>query len=367
MHVATVWTLGILLLITFMIYLLPSLTRPELFFGVTVPRDFRESAAGRGLIRIYRLQVWLIAAIALVILFAGRGWNPDVVSAAATWWLAVAASLAWYAANRMAKPYAVAPSTEREALLTSDSRELPGNWILHLGPYVIVAAAALYLQRNYDLLPDPYPVHFNFQGVADSFEPKTPLTVFRPLVVAFVICVSMKLTAFSIARQSKRISITGAAARRETRFRGMNLAVLLASEYHVACSLAWMTVATRLPNAMPFALYVMLAMTIVLILAVIYLSARYGQGGSRLGDLSTETLGLTDAYASRKDLAAPIGDRTPDECWKFGQLYFNPDDPAIWVEKRAGVGYTLNFGRPASWAILLAITGAPLVVIRLMR
>jgi uncharacterized membrane protein len=128
-----------------------------------------------------------------------------------------------------------------------------------------------------------------------------------------------------------------------------------------------MTVATRLPNAMPFALYVMLAMTIVLMLAAIYLSARYGQGGSRLGDLSTETLGLTDAYASRKDLAAPIGDRTPDECWKFGQLYFNPDDPAIWVEKRAGVGYTLNFGRPASWAILLAITGAPLVVIRLMR
>jgi uncharacterized membrane protein len=71
--------------------------------------------------------------------------------------------------------------------------------------------------------------------------------------------------------------------------------------------------------------------------------------------------------AGRKDLAAPIGDRTPDECWKFGQLYFNPDDPAIWVEKRAGVGYTLNFGRPASWAILLAITAAPLVVIRLMR
>ena len=34
---------------------------------------------------------------------------------------------------------------------------------------------------------------------------------------------------------------------------------------------------------------------------------------------------------------------------------------------RAGVGYTLNFGRPASWAILLAITAAPLIVIRLMR
>jgi uncharacterized membrane protein len=366
-------TLGILLLIAFMMYLLPTLTRPELFFGVTVRGDFRESAAGRGLIRIYRLQTSAIGAIALAILFAGGGTNPGVVSAAAMWWVTIASSFAWYVVNRMAKPYAVAPSTKREALLTSDSRKLPGSFILHLGPYLILAAAGIYLHSNYDLLPDPYPVHFNFGGVADRFVPKTPRVVFRPMVVAFVVCVSMALTAFSIARYSKRISVIGAAGQRETRFRGMNLTLLLGSEYYVAFLFAWISIAYRLPDAMPFAHYVLLAMVTIPVPAAIYLSVRFGQGGSRLGDLSTETLGLADAPAvtdkdrSREDSVAPIGDHTPDECWKLGQLYFNPDDPAIWVEKRAGVGYTLNFGRPASWAILLAILIGPLVAIRLMR
>ena len=46
---------------------------------------------------------------------------------------------------------------------------------------------------------------------------------------------------------------------------------------------------------------------------------------------------------------------TPAKCWKFRVLYFNPDDPALFVTKRYGVGYTLNFGNPWSWAVLVLI------------
>ena len=49
--------------------------------------------------------------------------------------------------------------------------------------------------------------------------------------------------------------------------------------------------------------------------------------------------------AGEKDTAdsAPVGDRTPDVCWKLGIFYFNPDDPALFVEKRFGIGWTVNF------------------------
>ena len=47
-------------------------------------------------------------------------------------------------------------------------------------------------------------------------------------------------------------------------------------------------------------------------------------------------------------------DGTPDNCWKLGQIYINPNDPALVVEKRFGVGYTLNFGNRALWWILMA-------------
>jgi Family of unknown function (DUF5808) len=44
-------------------------------------------------------------------------------------------------------------------------------------------------------------------------------------------------------------------------------------------------------------------------------------------------------------------DRTPDRCWKAGIFYVNPADPALFVEKRHGIGYTLNFGNPWSWVV----------------
>jgi uncharacterized membrane protein len=47
--------------------------------------------------------------------------------------------------------------------------------------------------------------------------------------------------------------------------------------------------------------------------------------------------------------------RTPDRCWKAGIFYVNPDDPALFVPKRFGIGYTLNLGNSWSWAVLALI------------
>jgi len=59
------------------------------------------------------------------------------------------------------------------------------------------------------------------------------------------------------------------------------------------------------------------------------------------------------------------GDRSPDRAWKLGMIYFNPDDPALWLEKRFGVGYTLNFGRPMAWVIILGLLGGIALLIAL--
>ena len=48
----------------------------------------------------------------------------------------------------------------------------------------------------------------------------------------------------------------------------------------------------------------------------------------------------------------PIGDTTPDSRWILGRLYFNRQDPALFVERRIGLGYTLNLGNPWSWLVM---------------
>ncbi|KUP09669.1 hypothetical protein Q73_01960 [Bacillus coahuilensis m2-6] len=42
-----------------------------------------------------------------------------------------------------------------------------------------------------------------------------------------------------------------------------------------------------------------------------------------------------------------------DRFWKGGLIYFNPEDPSIFVEKRFGLGWTMNFARPVGYFILL--------------
>lgn len=56
--------------------------------------------------------------------------------------------------------------------------------------------------------------------------------------------------------------------------------------------------------------------------------------------------------------------RPPDDAWS-GIFYSNPDDPALFVPKRYGIGYTLNFGNPWSWvvlALIFAFVVAPLIL-----
>ena len=62
-----------------------------------------------------------------------------------------------------------------------------------------------------------------------------------------------------------------------------------------------------------------------------------------------------------------VGDRTDDRYWLLGVIYFNRDDPAILIEKRFGIGYTLNFARPMSWSILLLVLLLPAVLALLRR
>ena len=54
----------------------------------------------------------------------------------------------------------------------------------------------------------------------------------------------------------------------------------------------------------------------------------------------------------------------PEGAWKGGVFYFNRQDPSLFVPKRFGIGYTINFANRWSWlvvAILVVLILAPFV------
>lgn len=77
----------------------------------------------------------------------------------------------------------------------------------------------------------------------------------------------------------------------------------------------------------------------IIIIGAIVLSVTTGQSGSRV------------KMGKKKD-GSQIR-RDDDSYWKLGSFYVNRDDPTLFVEKRFGVGFTLNFGRPGTIVIIV--------------
>jgi len=98
--------------------------------------------------------------------------------------------------------------------------------------------------------------------------------------------------------------------------------------------------------------------TLAFVLAILAIAVHTGQGGENLMKAGESSdISIPDGF--------PIGDRTPDACWKCGIFYMNRNDPAIMVESRFGVGYTMNLAHAAGWLILGAIIGVPLAIVLL--
>lgn len=79
------------------------------------------------------------------------------------------------------------------------------------------------------------------------------------------------------------------------------------------------------------------------LITVLVLSLITGQSGSLLSD--------------EADL-----DFDDDEYWLLGQFYFNKHDPTLFIEKRFGIGWTVNLARPLVWLIFIAIVGFPFII-----
>jgi len=81
---------------------------------------------------------------------------------------------------------------------------------------------------------------------------------------------------------------------------------------------------------------------VVTLLGSLILSIIMGQSGARI-------------KLTHKKSDSDYDDIDDDQYWKFGIFYYNPQDPSVFIEKRMGIGWTLNFGNPKSLIFILSI------------
>ena len=94
---------------------------------------------------------------------------------------------------------------------------------------------------------------------------------------------------------------------------------------------------------------------VLILLGAVGLSLTGRQGGGKIRNHQE------DRERSKEQ---PVND---DEHWKLGFIYFNANDPSFTVEKRYGIGWTINFARPLSWVLLLFIIAIVVISIVLSK
>lgn len=213
---------------------------------------------------------------------------------------------------------------------------------------LIIFASAAGLMARYAALPWLLPVHFKANGFPNGWQYRTPARVLLPVLIQSALAAALGgIAALLLSRphgeeNPEAPDVKAAAA---------------AAEAVTLIALIWVA----------FQAYAAFA------LVSMWTTERAGLG-FLYPQLELAGAVLTFAVAARAHFR--LGRPTPRpfvaEHWRYGQLYRNPADPALFVPTRDGRRWTLNFGRPVAAALLggilaFGIVGPTMILAFLLR
>ncbi len=240
---------------------------------------------------------------------------------------------------------------EAVALIGFEEAPVPPSlaWNVVYVPIVLITLAiglALYPST-----PDLVPTHFDFAGNVNQWTPKGPALIAFPLLFEVFMAACFIFSHWMTIRSKKDIDPARPAisAYAYGAFARAECILLLVGGSVLTAVLGFVMV---LMMAEVLSLFVTIALiivaTLILVGATIAISVVYGQSGSRLvkrleenGDIITDN----------------------DEHWKAGVFYWNKDDASLILPKRFGVGWTMNWARPAAWLIVGGFTLASIAFV----
>jgi uncharacterized membrane protein len=332
---------------------MPSLTRRDVLFGVTVAPDARQTPTARGIIRGFRAGVLVLCLVVLgvwaaIYVYAPDAWLRTPWLPAGIVTLLLVLAVPYLFAHRATRALAAQGSEAPIAPAPGPSAELRQRhysdyigWIWEVLPFAIIVATAAYLTPHYADAPAQIPTHYDLAGNPNHFAPKSIGSYFLPVWIQLFVEVIMTGSMVLIVGAK---TIPGAA---DDLFRKLWLRRMYAIKVLVLGFIGGLFAADATGGAawrrsgIPVIALTFVFVGVVLI-TTLTLALRTGQGGARLGAPSETAT-----------------DRTNDRYWTLGVIYVNRDDPALVVERRFGVGWTLNLGNPRALLVvgmLLALT-----------
>ena len=347
--------IAVIAFVFFIGLIMPSLTRRGVVFAVRIPEAFEDDPDVKDLKKSYLVTYSFIGGIFALALAASQFVIHMVVVNAAAFTAGITVQVIIMTAaflvfrKKMLRLKASKKFMEQAgkqvvvADTTFHATIKQVSWLWFSLPLAVIAAGIIGGFLFYESIPDRFPIHFNMHGEPDGWATKSyPMLFFMPIMQLLITCIMMFVFhIFRRARQQTSAENPKRSALQSRIFRfHWSIFVLVSCVLLVlACSfthLHMLTIIKIHPSlvGIPF-----LAAVAIMLVYTLILSVRLGQGGSRI-------------RIAEDSPPAKVITHDDDKYWKAGMFYYNPDDPSVWVEKRFGIGYTLNFANKRSHWIM---------------
>ena len=211
-----------------------------------------------------------------------------------------------------------------------------------------ILGSASFLLVRYPGLPWLLPVHFRADGFPNGWQFKTYWRVLLPVFVQVVLALVLGAVALLLLSRPHSEDEENAADVK---------AASTAAEAVALLTLIWVA----------FQAYAAIA------LAAMWQRERAGLGVLyNYFELAGIVLTIVVSIRAHVRLGRPPPRPFVPEHWRFGQLYKNAGDPALFVPTRNGARWTLNFGRPVAAALMalilaLGVVGPAVILGLLLR
>lgn len=350
-------------LIGFLSLLTPALTPKTVQFGIRVPAERAGDLVVAAARRTYRTGIVVVTVGAVLVgLFLK---SPGAASTCALL-VELAGSTAAYL---VARSHVAAAKQDgrwfegRTQVTVADTtlrtRPEPFPWLWTLPTVAITAGTAIVGAIRYRHLPPRLVSHYDAGGHPTSYTDKTFLSAFGLVLVQAGVTALLVTLSWVTARGKANLDAQDPhAAERHRRFVAAMARCLLMLAAAADLSMFFGALAMwNVTGSTGFLPALLIAPIVVATAALVIVTIRVGQGGSRLrfagdGDDDNDNDGSGGPSGTPSTTAV---NRDDDRYWKLGIVYFNREDPAVFVQKRFGVGWTVNFARPAAVGFLVGI------------
>lgn len=211
------------------------------------------------------------------------------------------------------------------------NKPVSSAWFLLL--LLPIAISIVLAVMYYPELPEKLAIHFNQDGIADVWKTKSINLIMEPIfnqiVVAFILFIVGYFSRLAPAsvRGNPEAAPGYVVFRRILSFFLIAIAVVIETEF-LLTELNYLGLISDTHTA-AFIIKLLIILSVIILLAIFFLSNRRMKASG----------GILD----------------DDNKWIFGAFYFNPSDSSLFVEKRNGIGRTINFGRPTVWIFIIAL------------